>query len=97
MAVLLLFTDNDTTINTELFHTHLTGMTTVTMFGLAAVADDGYLCFNDRRPLQQCIARAVAKTKNDKRVALQSHFAFRSDVEKTKNGLLYRFSFSFLY
>ena len=37
------------------------------------------------------------KTKNGKRVALQSHFVFRSDAEKTKNGLLYRFSFSLIY
>ena len=60
-------------------------MITVTIFGLAAIADDG-----------SAMNRAVAKNK--KRVALQSHLVFRSDAAKRKTlNLLYRFSFSFLY
>ena len=34
-------------------------------------------------------ARNVARgSENENRVALQSHFVFRSDAEKTENGLL---------
>ena len=64
-----------------------------TMFGLAAVAGDGSL--EGHHTATACnVSRGC---ENEKRVALQSHFVLRSDAEKTKNGLLYRFSFSFLY
>ena len=57
-------------------------MITVTMFGLAAVADDAWLRVV-RRTSQQCIARLrKRKTINDKRKTSGAAVAFRSDAAK---------------
>ena len=56
-------------------------MITVTMFGLAAVADDAWLRVVQRTS-QQCIARLrKRKTINEKRVALQWHFVLMQQNE----------------